>query len=406
MASRGLTIFMLLSLTAGVRGGESGTQAKPLIADVIVRAVGSSPERRISGELDRHDADSVVIRSGSTLHVLKWTDLTPGSAVALKARLIDRRSATGWLELAGFAWSMGAKNQARDAAAVAVKMDAKLKDEADRIFASAPGGAFHPPPATQPSVAAAPEPAPPALAPAQTNRRIAPDKVHKYQKSTAEQDVRAIAAARRNADTVQSRLKVKFQEIQTDHFICFTDWDKREFDFLKSNLEAAYAAVSRQFEIPAKENVFVGKLPIYMFAQKSDFKRYAKEIDGFDAGDGVAGYYNDEGDGSGHMAMWKPQAGGNMRQAELQWGYVLVHEFTHAFVARYRSNQGIPRWLNEGVAEVIANSQFPRANARQWARLMASKVDNHVMELFDDDKMPSGEMYPVMMSMVQTLVAR
>jgi hypothetical protein len=250
----------------------------------------------------------------------------------------------------------------------------------------------------------------PALPPSQATGRIGKDKLVKYQKSTPEQDAAAMAEARKLKDQVSARLKINFAELSTDHFIIFSDWDKREYGFLKDNLEGAYATVSQQFEIPVRENVFVGKLPVFMFAKQADFKKFAHMTDGFAPGDGVAGYYSHSDNGVGHMAMWKPdptKTGGDIHKAEIQWAYVLTHEFTHAFVARYRSNERVPRWLNEGVAEVIANQKFPRMGVRPFARMMAGKLSDDVfMGLFDDERMPGGEMYPVMMTMVETLITR
>jgi hypothetical protein len=329
------------------------------------------------------------------------------------------------MQLATFAWSIDAKKEARTAITTALKLDPSLKAEGDLVLASESGAALHAPATqastTQPSIkdaapAKAETPESPAtgsgeLPPAQSSKRLDPNQVVKYQKATPEEHAAAIEEARNLAKRVGDELKVKFTEFQTDHFICFNDWDPREADFLKENLEGAYACVSKQFDIPVKENVFVGKLPVFMFKNHDDFDRFAQQLDGFSPPKTVAGYYASRvfADGSqtgGHMAMWKPDISGNdVAGAERRWAYVLVHEFTHAFVARYRSNQRIPRWLNEGVAEVIANDKFPRAGARDRARRMAlMNVD--VSSIFNDDNMPGGEMYPVMMTMVQTLISQ
>jgi hypothetical protein len=231
----------------------------------------------------------------------------------------------------------------------------------------------------------------------------------KYQPSTPEADAAAIEHARKSSADVQAELHIKLTEVQTPHFIVFTDWDPREAGFLKTNLEGAYAAVSRQFDIPVKENVFVGKLPVFMFARQPDFEKYAEKFDELPPNDALQGYYAGNGKGTGHMAMWKPIAVGGPAQrsaAERHWAYTLTHEFTHAFVDRYRNSRPIPRWLNEGVAEVIAQGQFPDTNRRIYARNMA--VDRQKFEdyefLFDDEQMPGGEWYPVMQTMAETLI--
>ena len=227
-----------------------------------------------------------------------------------------------------------------------------------------------------------------------------------FQPATDEEAAAAIAEARKKAAEVEKKLDIKLAEFETDHFIVFTNWDKREFPFLRTNLEAAYTCVSRQFGISRKKNVFVGKLPIYMIVKLDDFMRFADEIDSFNASRSVLGYYQGDETGSGHMAMWKPTAGGanNTARAEREWAYVLTHEFTHAFVARYRTNRQIPRWMNEGLAEVIAMGQFPDPDRTMMARTAPRRYDDLTF-LFDDRNMPSGEYYPVMMSLVQTLLA-
>jgi hypothetical protein len=231
----------------------------------------------------------------------------------------------------------------------------------------------------------------------------------KYAPATPEQSEAAMKRARENGQKVQSELGIKLTEVETDHFLLFTDWDPREHAFLKKNLEDAYRVVSKQFDMSPKDNIFVGKLPVYMFAKLRDFQRFARKYDDFPLppDSRVAGYYRGNDQGMGHMAMWKPDesltGGGDAVPPERMWGYVLVHEFTHAFIARYRSNEFIPRWLNEGIAEVIASGEIQLPDRRRMAR-EAAVQNMDVMFLFDDANMPEGKHYPVMQSMVELLV--
>src|SRR5581483_8972832 len=232
-------------------------------------------------------------------------------------------------------WQMGLRDQAKIALNTATKLDPKLKASVDDVLSK---------PATRPTVIHASMRAP-------TSAPV------KYVKSTPEQDAAAIAEAQRVAGAVGAAMKIKFTEIQTAHFIIFTDWNPQEFNFLRTNLEDAYAAVSRQFDISTRENVFVGKLPVFMFADQRDFSRYAQQFDDLPANPRLLGYYASHGNGSGHMAMWKPRArsrNADEQNPEIEWATTLTHEFTHAFVDRYRSSRRIPRWLNEGLAELIA----------------------------------------------------
>jgi hypothetical protein len=413
--------MIVVCLVVGVpaRAAEPVVLDKPIEVQVFVRTVSGSD--RLAGWLTQYDERTLTIESPRGSQTLDWVALTPQSAFTVRTRLIDKQNALDWLELARFGWSMGATEQARAALANAVRLDGTLRAQAEAITSSEPGRALRPVEAPKPAEATAPAPAEPlagevaqrggdpdvaAASPAQPGRRRgANEPVVKYQKSTPEDDARAIAAYQAKAAEVARQLNVKWTELQTPHFIIFTDWDPREHKFLERNLEAAYAAVSRQFDVPVKENIFVGKLPVFMFNRRTDFSRFAKEVDQIFVTGEIAGYYAGRDDGTGHMAMWKPDidaAGGNLRDAEVRWAYVLVHEFTHAFIARYRTNARIPRWLNEGLAEVIASSEFPRPQARQFARRAATAY--WIDQVFDDEILPGGHAYPVMMTMVEMLI--
>src|SRR4029078_6399760 len=89
-----------------------------------------------------------------------------------------------------------------------------------------------------------------------------------YIKSTPSTAAAAMDGARKRAEQVGAQMKLKLRELETAHFIIFTDWSAGDDAFLRDNLEAAYAAVARQFKMSPKDNIFVGKLPVYMFGQK------------------------------------------------------------------------------------------------------------------------------------------
>src|SRR5437764_1400056 len=134
-----------------------------------------------------------------------------------------------------------------------------------------------------------------------------PATISKYIKSTPAQDAAEMVRVRKVSQEVQKALEVKFAEIGTPHFLIFTDWPgSGAQDFLRTNLEGAYGVVSRQFDIPTSENIFIGKLPVYMFDRFADFKKFAQEYDELNVNDAVQGYFAGRDDGGGHLAMWKP----------------------------------------------------------------------------------------------------
>ncbi len=368
-----LTFFLALSAHAA-------TLDKPIYAEVFLKGT----NEKLAGNVSQWDGDGVTIHVGDKDRNLNWPELTPTSAFVLRHRLIDQNSAADWVALGKMGWEMGLREQGKLALATAVRMDPTLKPQVDETLSR---------PATRPTIVHA-------------SMRSPTSAPVKFLKSTPEQDAQAIATAQKVSAAVAGAMKINFTEIQTTHFIIFTDWDPREFDFLKTNIEGAYGAVARQFDVPVKENVFVGKLPVFMFKDQRDFIRYAKQFDDLPANQNLLGYYAGHGNGTGHMAMWKPRRqvnGVQGQSAEEQWAYTLTHEFTHAFVDRYKSNRRIPRWLNEGLAEVIAQAQFPQPNRKTLAREMAQN-DAPLDQLFDDDQMPGGEYYPVMQTMVEMLI--
>ncbi|MBC7784918.1 MAG: hypothetical protein H7144_13855 [Burkholderiales bacterium] len=383
--------------------GEPVTLDKPLYAEVFLK---SAPARanKLSGNLVAYDETSFTIRSGKEDKSIAWADITPTSAFTLRQRVTDKQSAIALLDLGRFGWQLGAKDQAQAVLKSAVKIDPALKPRVDEILSSTVAAEKSPEKSPGSLMEPAPKPDEPAPI-AQPGRK--PAERIKYQPATPAQTAEAMRLAREHAKKVSDQVAVKFAEVETDHFLIFTDWDPREQAFLKKNLEEAYKVVSRQFEMSPKDNVFVGKLPVYMFANYKDFAKAAQQLDGFPVTSSVAGYYRGEDTGHGHLSMWKPNesltGSNNIREAERLWAYVLVHEFTHAFLARYRSNDFIPRWLNEGIAEVIASSQFPYPERRRMAKNVAFETSD-LSFLFDDENMPSGRYYPVMHTMVEMLV--
>lgn len=409
--------------------------AKPLYVEVYVRSTTDRPNEDVAGMLIQYDDKGPTINATHSSRTLRWAELTPSSAFVCRSRVIDKTKAADWLELGRFGWSIGARDQAIGALDQAVGMDQSLRETADAIRHSPIGSAMRPNaavangnltsagglpagsnsgqsggpgelmhPSTQPSLDAA-------FPRAAVQER--PTTLVQFQKSTPDQDAAAIAAAKVQANVISRDINIQFATIDTRHFLLFTDWDPREYSFLEQNLEAAYSAVSRQFDISDDQNVFVGRLPVYMMANYDEFVKITRELKvPITPSPNLRGYfstyYGRRIKGVGEMVMWKPMASGSvtLNQAEQQWAHTLEHEFTHAFIARYLTNQPIPRWLNEGLAEFISAKDFPKGGTpREWAHFLAGNGAD-LSILFDDDRMPTGETYPVMMEMVELLVEK
>ncbi|MEL7239058.1 MAG: hypothetical protein AAGK78_09360, partial [Planctomycetota bacterium] len=101
------------------------------------------------------------------------------------------------------------------------------------------------------------------------------------------------------------------------------------------------------------------------------------------------------------IVMSSPRGGSliGFEKAEQQWRRTLTHEFSHAFLARYHGGRFLPRWLEEGLAEMIAEKVHPRPGAIDRARQRA-RSGRSIAPLFAPDAAPTAADYPVMMSLV------
>jgi hypothetical protein len=425
-------------------GGGSFMFSSPAIAkedaparvyvEVFVKA--ERRDEKVAGHLIEHDDTNLtLVTTTGSRRTVAFADLTPNSAYAFKLRFIDNKSSRDWMKLGTWAWSLGFAQQARLAFTNARRLEPELGQSIDDILKSPPSekpsgkpsGKSEAAPSTQPATADqsgelmgdADDDERPRRRPGGQTRTVTEDgtvqqpiddvgELVKFQPATPEQHTRAIERAKRRSAAVGRLLRVNLATVETDHFIIFTDWDSAEHQWLANQCEEAYRVVARNFDMDPKVNVFIGKLPAFMFKNQADFAAFAAEFDEFGAPRTVLGYFAGRGDGNGHMAMWKPRVGAgingaaNLADAERRWGRTLIHEFVHAYISRYRSNQRIPRWLDEGIAEVISEDVLPTPNYSHWARQMALH-NQDISLVFDDQNMPSVEYYPVMMTLVQML---
>lgn len=142
--------------------------------------------------------------------------------------------------------------------------------------------------------------------------------------------------------------------IETDHFLIFSAWSKGNDASLKSICERMYRAMCKQFDIPSTENIWAGKCPIYIFWETRDYNLFTTTVDGRKMV--TAGGYTAQRGAFSYIVL-------NRCPTRTRFYEVLVHEATHAFLGRYRSNRVVPRWLNEGLAEYMAATLVPNSSA-------------------------------------------
>jgi len=148
--------------------------------------------------------------------------------------------------------------------------------------------------------------------------------------------------------------------VETDHFLIYSAWNRSNDAALKQICERIYAALCNQFAIPRGQNIWAGKCPIYVFWEKEHFQTFCMDVDQVAKRSprllNAAGYNSHRGSFT-YLVLNKVRT--------KRWFYeLLVHEATHAFLARYLTNIHVVPWVNEGLADYMAAELVPGC----WAK--------------------------------------
>jgi len=189
-------------------------------------------------------------------------------------------------------------------------------------------------------------------------------------------------AEARHAEKV---IGVTFKDVEEGPLLVHTTQDPKSEVFKETlkNLGQLYETESKIYSLKMDDPIWPGKLQIYFFKDKSEFDRFATDVDNAPGAVQSGGYFI-WGFGGGysklHIAMYNLDLG------------TLAHEMSHAFMSRYAySDRPIGPWLNEGTAEYmrylvvlgirgqearhmgIVKQMHERADARATIRAMLEK---------------------------------
>ncbi|MEM6551424.1 MAG: hypothetical protein AAF750_04770 [Planctomycetota bacterium] len=153
--------------------------------------------------------------------------------------------------------------------------------------------------------------------------------------------------------------------IETPNFIIYSGWPRSNDPTLKKIYTRLYEQLCDQFNVPIGQHIWAGRLPVYAFWDKQEFVRFCVEqVDvPQDVASKAGGFYLHWGDFD--AVILGPVLMPGMRKADARkWFFnLLVHESTHAFLARYYSRERVPSWLNEGMAETLASRMVSQASS-------------------------------------------
>lgn len=226
-----------------------------------------------------------------------------------------------------------------------------------------------------------------------------------YQRYSEEEHRQTLRLARQFGESeVRSKIAPDLVLLETRHFLIWTDWPEDKRNLIPDWAEQLYATMCDEFGFPQDEPIWRGKCPIFCFKNKARFEEFARVFDGYDSTEAL-GYTKTNSHGYVHVVLRRL---GN-RPADIdKFATTMVHETAHAFMHCYGSPRTLPPWLNEGLADYIAERVLGRrcptgenavAVARQY--LIQKKS---IKEVFTYQHSPPGHYYPVCHSLVQYLI--
>ena len=351
-------------------------QTPTISVDLKLRTGGS-----LSGLVVDHSEHALVIVRDRKPYVFSWSELEFGSGLTAKRALLElerggpeKLSAEDAFELGRFALAHDRNDVAAQAFRDAERLNAKLKEPIRRAFEEyrrrkgATGeneGPFkdEAPPSVDDSAGDTAE--------SGSGPAGIPDLEEAVLATRPSEETRAkvMEVYRTFGEKVREVMGKDVALVETDHFLIWTDWEKKYRDRLTGWAEAMYAALGEQFNLKATDEVFLAKCPVFCWRSKARFQKFARYFDGYD-GSNAAGYTRSiEKNGHVHVVLLRQGLTGPDFD---RFASTLVHEGSHAFLHRLYSTRLIPHWVNEGYAELIAERVLgEHCDAAEKAALLA-----------------------------------
>ncbi len=387
----------------------------PLSVDIRLRTGGA-----LSGKLVDSTDHGLVIAVGDAPFVFSWRELEPRSAYQTRLQIIDSQRggrnhhhAEDAFALGMLALGLDRPDLAAGHFQTAVKLNPEDRVRVDRALESFRKRRAHAKPPKDPFPAAPAEVAPtPSDVDAGLDvivrRECSPDDRSAVGGDTPpEITAKVMDVYRTFGDTVRRVIGKSMALVETEHFLIWTDWDRRHHHRLSAWCESMYAAMAAQFGVNPARPVFAAKCPMFCFRAKSRFHEFARLFDGFDARNTLGYTRSIESAGHVHVVLLRP---GDTEADFDQFAVTLVHEGTHAFVHRWYSTRLIPHWVNEGLADMMAERVLGDAcDTWENAQLLARQVVRYewpLSTLLSRDGPIEVHQYPLAHSIVAYLHER
>ena len=192
---------------------------------------------------------------------------------------------------------------------------------------------------------------------ADVNERLKSHGQRIWPEQTDEERAKTIADYKDFLKRVQANYQFPTQLHETQFFLFLTDLPANQVGQQVANLDSMYAKLCDLFGVPKTKNLFLGKCIIVAFATEESFLGFELKFLDNPKAKGAQGLSHGSSDGRQIIACYR---GGGDAAA---FGALLVHETTHSFAHRFRSNAVYPKWIGEGLADWIAYAVVPRKYA-------------------------------------------
>lgn len=193
---------------------------------------------------------------------------------------------------------------------------------------------------------------------------------------------------------------------ETAHFLIWTDWARAEHEALSAWCEGMYASLARRFGVAGRASIFEGKCPVFCLRSRKRFAEVAGLLDGYDVS-GALGYTRSDDNGHVHVVVCRQGGSCAARDA---FAATLIHEGTHAFLHRYGSSHRLPMWVNEGLANYVADGvlgdRCPNDHAAAATARAVVRGGYDIGPVFAADAMLDARYYAVAHSLVALLIDR
>lgn len=242
-----------------------------------------------------------------------------------------------------------------------------------------------------------PAPAAPSKGSAATSRPADSQPARKFPPVTTQQARRNRQSGMDMFEQAQKDITKDLHLVETEHFLIFSAWKGSNDKPLGDTCEQLYKALCKQFDVGANDDVWAGKLAMFVF-NPDQFVKFAQTNNGMEK---AAGYCSMRGNFA--FVVLK-----NTPQKEDFFFEALAHETTHVFTNRYLTNRPLPTWLAEGISEMMVSTLLPRSvSARRVydATKQAAFTKKDISGVFESVELNDFD-YGIAHSLVDYLIAR